>query len=357
MWHSTTPNFDLSTYLRELAEESSQTCYSDTKSLEQSKSKSTPARSYSSDSETGSCPGFLSGMTSALSVDCPGEEQLMLFAEASPARTSVLRVKEKELPAHVQDCGRNMQESLMRCGLNLSLPKTHLCLELEDLPPSSKTLPKWGMTFDGECWEVGTRALLTKETECGSWLTPPVQDSNKATKKWREDHQNNLTAQIFNPEKWPTPATRDYKGGHAPKSLVRKDGKSRMDILPNVVAYGGMTTQQLAALDQGSCKETLSVNPSWVEWLMGWPIGWTVLEPLEMDKFLLWLDLHGKPSLPDGYSKVVFADQCAPCEFCDDVICPICSDHYAECDCIGPTEDGVNYKEILGEVYGKRLEE
>jgi len=26
------------------------------------------------------------------------------------------------------------------------------------------------------------------------------------------------------------------------------------------------------------------LNPDWVEWLMGWPIGWTDLKPLEMDK-------------------------------------------------------------------------
>ena len=26
------------------------------------------------------------------------------------------------------------------------------------------------------------------------------------------------------------------------------------------------------------------LNPMWVEWLMGWPLGWTDLKPLEMDK-------------------------------------------------------------------------
>jgi hypothetical protein len=26
------------------------------------------------------------------------------------------------------------------------------------------------------------------------------------------------------------------------------------------------------------------LNPEWVEWLMGWPLGWTDLKPLEMDK-------------------------------------------------------------------------
>jgi hypothetical protein len=42
--------------------------------------------------------------------------------------------------------------------------------------------------------------------------------------------------------------------------------------------------------------ETLGgqLNPTWVEWLMGWPIGWTDLKPLEMDKFQQWLRSHGE---------------------------------------------------------------
>ncbi len=37
-----------------------------------------------------------------------------------------------------------------------------------------------------------------------------------------------------------------------------------------------------------------SLNPEWVEWLMGWPIGMTGLQPLATAKFRLWLDSHGK---------------------------------------------------------------
>jgi hypothetical protein len=171
------------------------------------------------------------------------------------------------------------------------------------------------------------------------WPTPTVQDADKATKKLREKFQNNLTAIVFNPQvhpapktwptptcnmvsggpnhnspqviagkhginlhgavlkTWPTPTTRDYKGGNAPRSLTRKDGKSRMDVLPNAVVYGGKTTQQLSELDQTSSKKTLQLNPSWVEWLMGWPIGYTDLKPLGMDKFQRWLELHGNYSL------------------------------------------------------------
>ncbi len=117
------------------------------------------------------------------------------------------------------------------------------------------------------------------------WPTPTVQDSNKATKRWREDHQNNLTAAVFNPERmFPTPTTRDYKGGYKTESLTRKDGKSRaMDLLPNAVLDGkGVETSTGGQL-----------NPTWVEWLMGWPLGWTDLKPLETDKYQQWLQLHG----------------------------------------------------------------
>jgi hypothetical protein len=36
-----------------------------------------------------------------------------------------------------------------------------------------------------------------------------------------------------------------------------------------------------------------SLNPTWVEWLMGWPLGWTDLKPLETDKSHSALQPHG----------------------------------------------------------------
>jgi len=35
------------------------------------------------------------------------------------------------------------------------------------------------------------------------------------------------------------------------------------------------------------------LNPTWCEWLMGFPLGWTDCAPLEMHKFRQWLRLHG----------------------------------------------------------------
>ena len=37
------------------------------------------------------------------------------------------------------------------------------------------------------------------------------------------------------------------------------------------------------------------LNPDWVEWLMGWPIGWTASKPLATGRFRQWQSSHGKP--------------------------------------------------------------
>ena len=36
------------------------------------------------------------------------------------------------------------------------------------------------------------------------------------------------------------------------------------------------------------------LNPTWVEWLMGWPLGWTDLHASATDRFRQWCDSHGK---------------------------------------------------------------
>ena len=40
--------------------------------------------------------------------------------------------------------------------------------------------------------------------------------------------------------------------------------------------------------------DPIYLNPSFAEAMMGWPIGWTELAPLAMDRFQRWLELHGR---------------------------------------------------------------
>ena len=77
-----------------------------------------------------------------------------------------------------------------------------------------------------------------------------------------------LSAQVLN---WPTPSARDWKDtpGMA-QSATNADGshRDRTDQLPRKVY-----ANQPQGTTQGG-----SLNPTWVEWLMGYPSEWTVLE-------------------------------------------------------------------------------
>jgi hypothetical protein len=79
---------------------------------------------------------------------------------------------------------------------------------------------------------------------------------------------------LANPEiqkKWPTPVKSDYAGRRPSKGW-----KGDSD-LPSVVwtETGGKQNPEMSPA---------SLNATWVEWLMGWPLEWTDLKPLEMDK-------------------------------------------------------------------------
>lgn len=51
--------------------------------------------------------------------------------------------------------------------------------------------------------------------------------------------------------------------------------------------------RNIAAASSSHASATV-LNPEWVEWLMGWPLGWTsVLQPLATDRFREWQQQHG----------------------------------------------------------------
>ena len=237
-----------------------------------SKSSSTPATSSCDDKKTDTLSHSQSGTMSAPSTESRGEEQLMLFREASPAKTSARRVGVKDLPEPVQDFGLSISESLTRCGLDLSLPRTVRTCVPVGLAPSSKDLPRWGMVFDGACWELGTSVRITSGIGCGYLPTPQASDhiTKRTSKSWKEQGRVNFT--LSNPEiqkMWPTPTVQDAKNNGSPSQM-------RRNTKPLNAEVGGR------------------LNPDWVEWLMAWPIGWTDSKPLATDKFRQWRQSHGK---------------------------------------------------------------
>lgn len=184
------------------------------------------------------------GITSKLLMEDHGKERLTLLQEDSLAKTLVFQGKEKESQGNDQDCGSNLQESLAKSNQDTHLLKTPQCLSRKGLKSSSKTLPNWGMMQNGELLELPTQVFYTKGKESGYW---------------------------------PTPLASDHK---------MRGPNSKQKCLPEKMRELMGTTNALG--------QKCLLNPNWTEWLMGFPVGWTDLNVLEMHKFQQWLSLHFK---------------------------------------------------------------
>lgn len=273
----------------------------------------------------------------------------MSFLEAFPARTSAAPVRGQESKAVGQAYGQKWHELSVKYDPVTCSWKTHQCLFPEDLPWSSVTLPAWGMTRTGHVYQHLTAERPMSVTESGllptptasqmgsnthlrkmgmtvkqayiQWATPTTMDRlppkspealhREATiARPGRSKPSNLRDQVSNAAKWPTPTANCHKGAG---SQGRMGGLN----LQTAVAQKWPTPQASDCRDRGNMSDPViqrriaagkqvnlsmrvkeqqgggSLNPNWVEWLMGWPIGWTDLKPLEMDKFRKWQQLHG----------------------------------------------------------------
>ena len=157
----------------------------------------------------------------------------------------------EDLMVQDQDYGAKWQGSFAKYDPNTHSLKTHQCLLFEDSTESCVILPRWGLMQDGECWEQMTLVQTMKEKESGLL------------------------------QKYPTPSASDGTRGTMPNWVpIRPSGHPAQYPL----------NQALRDLTGIIGKP----NPIFVEWLMGWPMQWTDLKPLEMDKFHLWQQQHGE---------------------------------------------------------------
>ena len=247
------------------------------------------------------------GLTCAVLTEDHGAALLMWFLADSRVRTYQLPGLAPESTGLGPGSGVKWRESSAKYDLNRSTWRTHHCLWEEDLPWSSVTLPKWGMTRSGALFQHPTAERPISGTGSGLLPTPLAGDSRRGdcpSERLRRS-PSLVTAAILWPtptvhgnhnrpgssknagwglssaaKSWPTPCASASKGS-SPNALTRKSGKSRVnDRIDHAVM----------ASDGGQ------LNPEWVEWLMGWPIGWTELKPLAMDRFREWQQQHSPSS-------------------------------------------------------------
>jgi hypothetical protein len=115
------------------------------------------------------------GMTYKPLTEDRGEELLMSYRAAFPARTSLPQEKEQGLTESEAECGEKWRGWLAKYDPDSCSWRTAQCSLLEDLNECLETLPRSGMTRDGLLWELPMLAHHTSETESGLWPTPVAQ--------------------------------------------------------------------------------------------------------------------------------------------------------------------------------------
>lgn len=185
--------------------------------------------------------------------------------------------------------------------------KTAQCSFLKGLDEFSGTWPKRGMMRRGACYPLRIAAHLTSVSECGlseRFPTPTVWGNNNR-KGISPKAGDGLATYV---RRWPTPCASDWRGPGkngtgrdrldyavekgftkthrypTPRTRGLCGGSGSYEMLERMVQDGSMTPEEKCGVGNGG-----RLNPNWVEWLMGWPIGWTELRPLETGKFRLWL--------------------------------------------------------------------
>jgi hypothetical protein len=214
------------------------------------------------------------GMMCGPLTDDLGAGVLTWCLAASRAKTSAQPEEAQASTASEVECGRTWHESFARWDRATCSWKTPQCSLLEGLDEFSETWPRWGMMRGGECSAQTMLVLRTNETASGLWQTPVADDACSAMAANITPESAHAPNRFPNLETvvgrrmWPTPTAHNAKETNAPSESLRN-------------------TPTLAAQAGGS------LNPTWVEWLMGWPLGWTDLKPLETDKFPQWQHSHG----------------------------------------------------------------
>ena len=254
------------------------------------------------------------GMTFKPLTESRGQELLTLYLEDFHVKTLVPQEKAQELMENDQECGEKWRGSFVKFDLNLSLWKTHQCSLLGDLDEFLETWPQWGLMRNGECWEQRTLERRIRGTEFGlspngvdSFHTPNTtgldggSNSRKALKKrlmFPTPNASDGKGANMKPDKngiphdiqkgylrgivkvWPTPRASDYKGATSPNAMSKAAKRGFNPNLPEATAATTTNGGQL--------------NPTFCEWLMGWPLEWTELKPLETDKSHCAPQQHGE---------------------------------------------------------------
>ena len=163
--------------------------------------------------------------------------------------------RQKELEAAYGKNLLGLSKKLDRDGLSLKM--LPIC-ETKDLTKLYKIYGRSGMHVNGILYQLAPLVPVTSGKDCGSLPTPTAR-------AWRDENlkepekfvkKSNLCASLM---MLPTPTCRD-SGSPLPPRKKNKTGRQKP---PLVSVIGG------------------KLNPTFVEWMMGYPENWTLIEKNE----------------------------------------------------------------------------
>lgn len=272
--------------------------------------KPTPVKSWSRAWKKATWLQRLCGRMCQPSMDARFADWWTSCLAGSRVRTSLSPENERASQAREAGSGSSTSESSPRFSLDWSSLRTSRPSARAGSKSSSKTLPRSGTMRSGALSERPMLARRITEIGCSFWPTPDASVSTgynqsaspraavrpalaRLAKVWMTPRTSDgtkggvnqvtggkpaLSAQAV--RLWPTTTAHDAKDTGAPTEFLRKSPGLLATSLSSRLAP--MTTDGSPSLPKDR-----TLNPRFVEWLMGWPIGWTDCDSQVTEWFLL----------------------------------------------------------------------
>ncbi len=245
------------------------------------------------------------GMTFKLLTEDRGAALLTWYREGFHVRISATPEREQGLPESAAECGSTWHGSLARYDPATRSWRTHQYSLLGDLELYSETWPRWGTMRNGACWERSMPGHLTTGSESGYWRTPTAHDwknTGHCSQLYLSDQVR--PEQIKNPLKpaptpsgmWPTATCADAFTDKLESSQQKENSMHSVNLSQAVKMWPTPICQDAKGKESSpsqahkvnelaiAASQSVgggSLNPDWVEKLMGWPKNWTRLGPMD----------------------------------------------------------------------------
>ncbi len=274
-------------YLPALAEASLAPSSSDGAQSAPSSVSPIASKPSNSDSEMDSSSTSPSGTMCRPLTGDPGVDAWISYLRDSHVSPSPSPVNSKPQTMN-ETCGRRRLGSFGKFdpdGYCWRTSQASLLLPTGICTPYSETWPRAGLIVNGAAYRLNQSVRPTEETDCGLWPTPAAGLHNLA-----ETPDSFMDRQ----EKW-----KGTYYGSIPLTVAVKLVPAHAKPAGSFGASGAYATGRPADVQENMTEMSSTAQPSpdevkahlspdWVEWLMGWPVGWTSLEP--MTELGSWFD-------------------------------------------------------------------